>query len=96
MYTEVMDFWHSIYSGKIYDLSYENLTENQEEETKKLISYLGLDWQESCLEFHKNRRPVRTASQTQVRQKMYKGSSNVWENYKPYLGELIGGLKDCK
>ena len=94
LYEGLMDFWHATFPGKIYDLSYERLTENQEEETKNLISHLGLPWQDSCLAFHENRRAVRTASLTQVRQKMYQGSSKDWERYKPYLGEFIDQFQD--
>ena len=53
MYRDLMGFWHSKYPGKIYDLNYERLTEDQETETRKLISYLNLNWEGKCLDFHK-------------------------------------------
>lgn len=93
LYEGLVDFWHESFAGKIYDLSYERLTEHQEEETRKLISVLGLPWQDSCLAFHENARAVRTASLTQVRRKMYRGSSRDWKRYEPYLGELIDRLQ---
>ncbi|MDE1943673.1 MAG: tetratricopeptide repeat protein, partial [Betaproteobacteria bacterium] len=92
MYEDLMAFWHEKFPGRIYDLNYERLTENQEEETRKLLDYCGLPWDERCLEFEKTQRVVRTASAAQVRQKMYKGSSKAWRPYEPYLGPLIKAL----
>ena len=93
MYTDLMAFWHQKFPGRIYDLSYEKLTENQEDETRKLFEYLQLDWEDKVLDFHTNARSVRTASSQQVRQKMYKGSSEEWKKYEPWLGEMLEILK---
>ena len=94
LYTEMMDFWHKLFPGQIYDLTYEKLTKNQKEETKALLNYCDLDWDEDCLNFHKNERAVHTASASQVRQKMYQGSSEAWKKYEAYLKPLIDGLSD--
>ena len=91
-YKDIMDFWHKLYPNKIYDLCYEDLTINQEEETQKLLRYCRLDWDERCLNFHTNKRVVDTASVSQVRQKMYQGSSDAWKNYRSYLKPLIKRL----
>jgi len=91
-YKDLMVFWHKLYPNKIYDLCYEDLTIDQENETRKLIQYLNLDWDKSCLNFHTNKRAVDTASSLQVRQKMYQGSSDVWKKYKSYLKPLIKKL----
>ena len=88
-----MDFWHKLFPNKIYDLNYEKLTENQKKETEKLLKYCELDWDKKCLEFHKNDREIKTASPSQVRQKMYQGSSEAWKQYEPYIETLIDGLK---
>ena len=95
MYLNLMNFWHSKYPGKIYDLNYEHLTENQERESRTLISYLDLNWEDQCLEFHKTKRSVKTASNLQVREKMYTGSSQKWRQYEPYLAEMVDALKGC-
>ena len=92
LYTELMDFWHQLFPDKIYDMNYENLTTNQEEETRKLIKYCELDWDENCLNFHTNKRVVQTASALQVRQKMYQGSSEDWKKHEAYLQPLIKKL----
>jgi tetratricopeptide (TPR) repeat protein len=93
LYSKLMDFWHKKFPEKIYDVCYEDLTTNQEEETKKLLEYCELDWDENCLNFHKNKRPVKTASSFQVRQKMYQGSSEAWKKYESHIKPLIDGLK---
>ena len=55
----------------------------------KLIEYLGLDWDENCLSPQNNTRSVGTASNLQVRQKVYKGSSEQWKKYKPFLNGVF-------
>ena len=92
LYTDLMIFWHELFPDKIYDISYEELTTNQEKETQKLLKYCELDWDENCLNFHTSKRAVKTASALQVRQKMYQGSSEAWKKYEAYLQPLIKGL----
>ena len=93
-YRSLMNYWHKLYPNKIYDLSYENLTTNQEDETRKLLDYCNLDWDANCLNFYNNNRAVKTPSSPQVRQKMYQGSSEAWKKYESYIDPLIKGLKD--
>jgi len=93
LYSEMMDFWHKLFPKKIYDISYEELTKNQKNETQKLLNYCELDWDDNCLNFHKNTRGVVTASSSQVRQKMYQGSSEAWKKYESNLKPIIEGLK---
>ena len=93
LYDDLMQFWNSKYGDEIYNLNYEKLTNYQEKETKKLIKHLGIDWEETCLSPQKNKRGVRTASQQQVRQKVYKGSSEAWRKYEPYLNGAFDSLK---
>ncbi|MDX2425698.1 MAG: sulfotransferase [Cycloclasticus sp.] len=92
LYTDLMTFWHQRFPNKIYDLCYEDLTENQEEETRKLLAYCGLDWEENCFHFHENTRRVVTASADQVGQKMYQGSSNSWKRFEQQLQPLVQAL----
>lgn len=85
LYVNLMKLWQSKYGEQIYNLNYEKLTNNQVSETKSLIKFLGLAWEDSCLCPEKNIRSVRTASQQQVRKKVYRGSSESWKKYEPYL-----------
>tara|TARA_B100000787_G_scaffold34739_1_gene24111 strand:+ start:219 stop:2129 length:1911 start_codon:yes stop_codon:yes gene_type:complete len=91
-YKGLMNFWHKTFPNKIYDMCYEDLTTHQEEETRKLLEYCQLEWDQNCLNFHNSKRAVKTASSLQVRQKMYKGSSEAWKIYEDYLGPLIKAL----
>lgn len=91
-YQKLMKLWHELFPGRIYDINYESLTENQEEETRKLLEYLDLEWEEACLNFHQSNRAVKTASYQQVREGMYQGSSKAWENYKPFINDLLEEL----
>ena len=92
LYLDLMQLWQSQYSNKIYNLNYETLTTDQENQTRKLISYLDLTWDDACLSPQENIRSVKTASQQQVRQKVYKGSSEAWRKYEPYLNGIFDGL----
>ena len=92
LYVELMDYWHNLYPDKIYDICYEDLTTDQEEETRKLLEYCELEWDENCLHFHKNKRAVKTASSLQVRRKMYQGSSEAWKKHETYLQPLVKAL----
>ena len=92
LYKELMIFWNKLFPNQIYDVCYEKLTDDQEVETRNILKYCDLDWDENCLNFHKNTSAVKTTSSMQVRQKMYKGSSEVWKKYETYLQPLIKGL----
>jgi tetratricopeptide (TPR) repeat protein len=89
LYRDLMAFWHEQYPEKICDLDYEALTNQQEEQTRLLLDYVGLGWEDQCLEFYKSRRAVKTASAAQVRQKMYQGSSEAWRNYEEHLRPML-------
>ena len=65
---------------------------NMEIETKNLIHYLNLHWEESCLSPHKNSREVMTSSKFQVRKKIYKGSSKDWQKFQPFLNGILDNL----
>ena len=92
LYQNLMQFWEIKLPNKIYNLDYELLTINQEDETKKLIQHLGLDWENKCLSPQNNRMSVATASNMQVRQAVYQGSSEQWKKYEPFLNGVFDGL----
>ena len=80
-----MEFWGHALHHRIYNLDYELLTDNQEPQTRKLIDFIGLNWDEICLSPEGNTRDVSTSSNMQVRQKVYRGSSEQWKKYEPFL-----------
>lgn len=93
-YRSLMDFWDEVLPGRVSHVSYEHLTENQESETRRLLELCNLPWEDATLEFHKSKRSVATASTSQVREKMYKGSSEAWREFAPYLPELFDALPE--
>lgn len=93
LYQKLMIHWKRVISNPVYELKYENLVLNQEDETRKLLDFCGLDWNEDCLEFHRTARTVSTASHEQVRQPMYTGSIGKWRRYEAHLDPLLTALK---
>ena len=91
-YRNLMRFFTDSLPNQIYELDYESLVINKEEEIKKLIQYLGLSWDENCLLPHNNKRSVRTASIRQVRKKIYQNSSKGWQKFKPFLNGVFDEL----
>jgi tetratricopeptide (TPR) repeat protein len=92
LYSDLMQFWQKSYSDRIYNLNYENLATDQDLETRNLIRHLNLEWEDACLSPQENKRSVRTASQQQVRKKVYQGSSQQWRKYEPFLNGALDGL----
>ena len=76
----------------IFEARYEDLVAEPERVSRELIAFCGLPWDDACLHFHESHRTVRTASNLQVRQPMYKHSVGKWRNYESYLGPLVDAL----
>jgi tetratricopeptide (TPR) repeat protein len=93
LYKELMHFWYRCFSDQIYNIDYDKLTEDQERQTRRLIDYLELNWEDACLAPQDNERSVKTASSQQVRQKVYTGSSKAWKKYEPFLNGVFDGLQ---
>jgi len=91
-YARLMDHWLSVLPMRIFELDYEDLTGRQEELTRRLVEYCGLDWDARCLRFQENPRAVRTVSSWQVRQPIYRRSVGRWKNYEEFLGPLKEAL----
>ena len=81
-----------MFGDKIFILDNEELVDDQENVSKKIIQFCDLNWEKQCLQFHKNKRQVRTASIEQVRKPINKKSIGAWKNYSPYLTELVNEL----
>ena len=94
LYSELMEHWRSVLPGGFFELSYENLIANQETETEKLLNYVCLPWDNSCMSFHKSERHVKTASNFQVRQPMYESSIDSWKNFNKHLNPLYSLLNN--
>jgi hypothetical protein len=94
LYKKLMQFWEEQYSNLIYHLDYEMFTMNQEDETIKLIKYLDLKWENQCLTPQNNKRFINTASNAQIRQKVYQGSSLQWKKFESCLNGIFNDLKN--
>jgi tetratricopeptide (TPR) repeat protein len=93
-YLRLMDFWNSLYPDAIYTAQYEHIISNPETEIKSLLKYCNVDFEDSCLEFYKSNRPVKTASSEQVRQPIYKSGLDYWKNYSDNLIILTNHFLD--
>jgi hypothetical protein len=92
-YRALMAHWHEVLPpGRILDVRYEELVGDLEGVARRLVSHCGLTWDARCLEFHRNRRPVRTASASQVRQPIYRDSVGRWRKYEPFIAPLLAEL----
>ncbi len=93
MYQQLMAHWEDVLDIPIHTLRYEALVVDQEQETRRLLEFCGLEWDERCLDFHNSGRFVNTASYAQVRQPMYRSGMEHWKHYQHHLGSLIDALK---
>ena len=83
-----MNHWKNLIPDSFFEIKYEELIDNQKTQTKKLLQYCNLSWNEACLNFFRTRRMVRTSSNKQVRNEIYKSSIDRWKIYKKELNEI--------
>ena len=93
LYQRLMTHWKRVLTVPVYELNYEDMVLNQGTETRKLIEFCGLDWDDACLHFHKTDRTVATSSHDQVRQPMYTSSIGRWRDYEKHLEPLFTALR---
>ena len=88
-HARLMAHWRKVLPpGTILDVPYEELVADQEQWTRKILTFLGLEWDERCLKFNETQRPVITSSYWQVRQRIYGNSVQRWRNYSKFVGPL--------
>ena len=96
-YIELMRHWQRVLPhGSVLDLRYEDMVTDTEGQARRLLDYLGLPWDARCLDFHQNRRIVRTASIAQVRKPIYHSSVARWKHFEAQLGPLWEIVKDYR
>jgi tetratricopeptide (TPR) repeat protein len=92
-YARLMEHWRQVLpEGAFLDVRYEELVAEPEENTRAILEYCGLDWDDACLTPHKTKRTVKTASVTQVREPVYTTSVERWRRYEQHLGPLFEAL----
>ena len=93
-YEALMGHWRAVLpQGAMLEVRYETLVENFAEEAKRIVAFCGLEWDERCLKFYETKRAVRTLSEFQVRQPLFKSSIGRWRAYEKYLQPLRDALK---
>ncbi len=88
LYKDLMNFWKKTFSEFIYDIDYSSLVENPKVEIEKLLNFCELNWDDNCLNHHKNERAIKTASSTQARKPIYKTAIKSSDRYKDYLKNI--------
>jgi Flp pilus assembly protein TadD len=91
-YERLMAHWREVQPLPILEVRYEDLVADQEAESRRIVEFAGLEWDDRCLRFHELERPVATASHQQVRRPMYTGSLERWRRYEAHLGPLLSAL----
>lgn len=94
VYWDLMKFWRDEFAGEFLEVRYEDNIVDLEANSKIIMNYVGLEWTEEMLDFHKTKRAVKTASIQQVRKPIYKSSMNRWKKYEKYLGPLLDEIGD--
>jgi tetratricopeptide (TPR) repeat protein len=88
LYEKLMGHWTGLFGDEIIEVNYETLVRNPEGGIRSLLDRLGLDFEPECLDFHKTRRIVRTASAGQVRKPIFTSSIGSWKRYKPFMPDI--------
>ena len=91
-YFELMAHFDAVLPGRVHRVIYEDLIDDTDREVRRLLDYCGLPFDEGCLRFFENERPVRTASSEQVRQPINRAGVEQWKHYEPWLGPLKAAL----
>jgi len=96
-YVALMDHWDRVLPGKVLRVRHEDVLDDLEGQTRRMLDHIGLPFEEACLEFHRTARAVRTASSEQVRRPINRSGQGAWKPYEPWLGDLktaLGPLAD--
>jgi len=93
LYQDLMAHWRRVLPGAFYELRYEDLVADQETQTRRLLEYCDLPWEDACLAFHRSQRVVRTASLVQVRQPMHANSVEGWRRHEQRMQAFITALE---
>jgi len=92
-YRALMTYWNEMLDYPILEVCYEDLVNEPEKMSRRMVEFCGLNWDERCLRFHETKRDINTPSYQQVRQPIYTKSIDRWKNYKQHLGPLENALE---
>ena len=91
-YVGLMDHWDTVLPGAVLRVQHEDVLDDLEGQVRRMLDYLGLPFEQACIDFHQTKRAVRTASSEQVRQPITKASLDLWRHYETYLQPLKHAL----
>lgn len=91
-YARLMEFWRELFPGEWLDVPYEQVVGDPENWARQIVDFAGLPWDDACIEFHRAKRVVHTASVWQVRQPVYKSAVERWRRYESHLQPLLEAL----
>ena len=92
-YVRLMEHWRKVISIPLLEVQYEDLVENQEAMSRKMVEFCGLEWADVCMRFYETKRYVATSSYDQVRRPIYKKSVARWKHYDRHLEPLKAALE---
>jgi hypothetical protein len=92
MYVDLMAHWDAALPGKILRVDHESVVEDLETNVRRMLAFCDLNFEPACLDFHKTKRSVHTASSEQVRQPIFKDGLEQWRRFEPWLGPLKAAL----
>jgi hypothetical protein len=88
-YARLMEHWKKVLTIQVLDVRYEDLVADPAGQTRRMLEFLELPWDDQCLKYHQNKRHVATASREQVRQPIYSSSLGRWKHYEKHIPELL-------
>lgn len=91
-YVELMDHWDKVLPGQVLRVQYEEVVADLDTQVRRILDYCGLEFEESCINFHETDRSVRTPSSEQVRQPIYQSGIEQWKNFESNLDPLKQAL----
>ncbi|MCJ9430284.1 tetratricopeptide repeat-containing sulfotransferase family protein [Kordiimonas marina] len=94
-YSRLMAHWRDLLGDRVLEVAYEDVVADIPANARKIIEYLGLEWQDACENFHMQETAVTTASAAQVREKAHTRSVGRWREFEPYLGPMLSALKNA-
>jgi tetratricopeptide (TPR) repeat protein len=92
-YDRLMAHWHSVLPGRVLDVQYESVVADQQAQTRRVLEFCGLPWEDGCLRYYETERAIRTASTEQARSQIYTDSMGIWRRYEQQLAPLIEVLE---
>jgi len=92
VYSRLMAHWQAARPGAILCVKHEDVVADLESQVRRILDFCALDFEPGCVEFHKTKRPIHTASSEQVRQPLYQEGVDHWRHYEPWLGPLAAAL----